>query len=99
MNGNEYKSISYRVVKQIKVLGTNKHGWTKELNLISWNGGEAKYDIREWNPDHNRCGKGLTFSKAELDALYDGIVDSRVMTARDNIDRENAIQKYKESIG
>lgn len=40
-------------------------GWTKEVNLISWNGGIPKIDIRDWNEDHSRCGKGITLSKEE----------------------------------
>jgi len=27
-------------------------GWTNKLNLISWNGREPKYDIRDWAPKH-----------------------------------------------
>ncbi|MGT2754540.1 PC4/YdbC family ssDNA-binding protein [Streptococcus ovis] len=43
------------------MLNTNTRGWTTELNLVSWNGKPAKYEIRDWNPDHTRGGKGLTF--------------------------------------
>jgi hypothetical protein len=51
------------------VLSTTSKGWTKELNLVSWNDREAKYDIREWSPDGQTMGKGVTLSKEELIVL------------------------------
>jgi len=44
-------------------------GWKKELNLVSWNGRDPKYDVREWNPGHEKMGKGLTFTEEELAKL------------------------------
>lgn len=61
--------ISFEIVEHIGVLSTGSKGWTKELNLISWNGREPKYDLREWSPEHDKMGKGVTLSKDELDAL------------------------------
>lgn len=61
--------ISFEIIEHIGVLSTSTKGWTKELNLVSWNGREPKYDIREWSPEHDKMGKGVTFSKDELDAL------------------------------
>jgi hypothetical protein len=51
------------------VLSKSDSGWAKELNLISWNEREPKYDIREWSPDGEKMGKGVTLSKEELVAL------------------------------
>ena len=48
--------IKYDIIKEIGVLSENAKGWQKELNLISWNGGAAKYDIRDWAPDHEKMG-------------------------------------------
>jgi hypothetical protein len=61
--------IKYVIIKKIDVLSTTGSGWAKELNLISWNDREPKYDIREWSPDHEKMGKGVTLSKEELLAL------------------------------
>jgi len=61
--------IQFEIVKKIGVLSKTSKGWTKELNLISWNGREPKYDIREWSPDGQTMGKGVTLSKEELAAL------------------------------
>lgn len=59
----------YDIVEEIGVLSENVKGWRKELNLISWNGATPKYDIREWAPEHEKMGKGVTLTKEELEAL------------------------------
>ncbi len=61
--------LKYDIVKTFGVLSTSSSGWTKELNLISWNGGEPKYDLRQWAPDHAKMGKGITLSREELAEL------------------------------
>ena len=61
--------IKYEIVKKIGVLSKSGSGWTKELNLISWNDREAKYDIRDWSPDGQKMGKGATLAREELLAL------------------------------
>lgn len=58
--------IKYEVVERIAVLSESSKGWTKELNLISWNDRDPKYDIREWSPDHAKMGKGITLSDEEV---------------------------------
>lgn len=58
--------IKYDIVKEIGVLSENTKGWRKELNLISWNGGEPKYDIRDWAPEHEKMGKGTTLTQDEV---------------------------------
>ena len=63
--------LTFEITKNIGVLSTSARGWTKELNLVSWNEREPKYDIREWNPDHSRMGKGLTMTAEEIVALRD----------------------------
>ena len=61
--------IKYEIIKNIGVLSKTEKGWAKELNLISWNERDAKYDIREWSADGGKMGKGVTLSKEELLAL------------------------------
>jgi len=61
--------FTYEVVEELGVLSETPRGWTKELNLISWNGREPKYDIREWAPEHAKMGKGVTLSGDEAAAL------------------------------
>lgn len=61
--------IKFEIIKNIGTLTDSEKGWKKELNLISWNEKEPKYDLRDWNEDHTRMGKGLTLSEAELSKL------------------------------
>jgi hypothetical protein len=63
--------INYEIVMQIGVLSQSNSGWTKEVNLISWNGRAPKYDIRDWSPGHERLGRGVTLSREEMLALRD----------------------------
>jgi hypothetical protein len=63
--------IKYEIVKKIGVLSKSASGWAKELNLISWNDREAKYDLRDWSADGQKMGKGVTLTKEELSALRD----------------------------
>lgn len=65
----ENKTLDYQIVQSIAVLSTSAKGWSKELNLVSWNGRQAKYDLREWSPDHEKMGKGVTFTADELKVL------------------------------
>jgi hypothetical protein len=67
----EMAEIKFEIVKKIGVLSKTSKGWAKELNLISWNDREPKYDIREWSPDGETMGKGVTLSKEEVDVLRD----------------------------
>ena len=61
--------VNYDIVKEIGVLSTSAKGWTKELNLISWNGRAAKYDLRDWAPEREKMGKGVTLTEEDLLAL------------------------------
>ncbi len=61
--------ITFKITTHIATLSTNKSGWTKELNLVSWNDKEPKYDLRDWSPDHTKMGKGLTLTAEELKEL------------------------------
>ena len=63
--------IKYEIVQEICVLSESARGWTKELNLVSWNDREPKFDIREWAPEHSRMGTGVTLSKEEMQMILD----------------------------
>jgi hypothetical protein len=57
--------ISYEIVKELGVISSEKTGWRKELNLVAWNGRAPKLDIRDWAPDHDKMGKGVTLTIEE----------------------------------
>lgn len=63
--------LKYEITERIAILSESPKGWQKELNLISWNGRDPKYDIRDWAPNHEKMGKGVTLTKEELDKLKD----------------------------
>ena len=66
--------IKYEIIQRIAVLSQRPRGWERQLNLISWNDAEPKYDLRDWSPDGSRMGKGISMTKAELATLR-GILD------------------------
>ena len=63
--------IKYEIENEIGIVSKSEKGWTKELNLISWNGKEAKYDLRDWAPEHEKMGKGITLNRNDLKSLKD----------------------------
>ena len=62
--------IKFDIIEKIGVISESARGWTKELNFVSWNGAKPKYDLRDWAPDHEKMGKGITFSEDEAKELY-----------------------------
>lgn len=65
--------FKYEIVNEIAVISESSRGWSKELNLISWNERDPKYDLREWSPEHEKMGKGITLSAEELKTLRDAL--------------------------
>lgn len=63
--------IKFEITEEIGVLSESAKGWTKELNLVSWNGAAPKYDLRDWAPGHEKMGKGITLSPEEAEKLRD----------------------------
>ena len=61
--------FKFEIIQNIAVLSTEKSGWTKEINLVSYNDAPPKYDIRTWDPKHEKMGKGITLTKEELTQL------------------------------
>lgn len=63
--------FKYEIIKQLGVISESKSGWKRELNLVSWNGAAPKYDLRDWAPEHEKMGKGITLSADEAESLYE----------------------------
>ena len=61
--------FKYEIVENVGIISSGARGWNKELNFISWNDREPKYDIRSWAPDHSRMGKGITLTDEEVETL------------------------------
>lgn len=67
--------IKYEIVKNIGILATNKSGWNREINVVRWNDGKAKIDIRDWGPDHEKVGKGISLNNEEVALLKELLED------------------------
>ena len=67
--------FNYEIMEELGVLSESSSGWTKELNLISWNGRPPKFDIRDWSPDHEKMGKGITLSNEDIKSLREILRD------------------------
>ncbi|EGY79568.1 YdbC family protein [Peptoniphilus indolicus] len=65
--------FKFEITRHVATLSTKSNGWTKELNMVSWNERAPKYDIREWDPEHIKMSKGITFDEAEFNELVEAI--------------------------
>ena len=63
--------ITFKITKELGVISETSKGWTRELNMVSWNDREPKYDIRDWSPDHTRMSKGVSFTEEEMIKLVE----------------------------
>jgi len=61
--------IKYEIKKHIGVIGEGTKGWKKEVNLVSWNDRKPKLDIRDWDENHEKMGKGITLNAGEVEEL------------------------------
>ncbi len=68
------EEFKFEILKTFGEIPGNRK-WKVRLNLISWNGGEPKYDIRTWSEDGQSMGKGISLSRDELLELRK-IIDS-----------------------
>ena len=69
------KEFKFEIKREIAVLSEKSNGWSKQFNLISWNDGAPKYDIREWAPNREKAGRGITLSAAEAQSLLNALED------------------------
>lgn len=67
------KNVTCEIVRSIAVLSENERGYTKEINLVSWNGADPKFDIRNWHPGREKSGKGITLTEEETIALMEAL--------------------------
>ena len=63
--------IKFEIKEELGILSESSKGWTKELNLVSWNGAAPKYDLHDWAPGHEKMGKGVTLTPEEIEKLRD----------------------------
>lgn len=71
--------IKFEIRQELGVLSEGSKGWTKQLNLVSWNDREPKYDIRDWAPEQEKMGKGITLSTEEMMNLKKLLEDIEIL--------------------
>ena len=91
--------IKYEIIRRIAVIKEESGGWATELNEVSWNEAEPKYDIRRWNADHTKMGKGITLGGIKMKkntgrkALRDHQRKERKEAGRKKMKLHNALQQ------
>lgn len=74
-NNRNNGEFTFEIQEHITTLGTMKDGWTREVNVVSWNGGKPKVDVREWSPDHARMTRGITLTEEESENFARAIAE------------------------
>ncbi len=80
--------ISCRIIEHIGTLRTSASGWSREFNVVAWNGGRPRFDIRDWSEDHSKMSKGITMSVNELKRIYEWVSERGT-----GIDEESEVQQ------
>lgn len=75
---NNNDRVSFNIVESLGVLSTSTNGWTKEVNVVSWNDRPAKLDIRDWDPDHNKMSRGIGLNATEVAGLYELLQNAEI---------------------
>ncbi|AVM42623.1 YdbC family protein [Fastidiosipila sanguinis] len=70
--------VSFNIIESLGVLSTSTNGWTKEVNVVSWNDRPAKLDIRDWDPDHNKMSRGIGLNATEVAGLYELLQNTEI---------------------
>ena len=73
VNTMNNERISYKVIANVGTLAKYPTGWSKEVNIVSWNEGPAKLDIRDWSPEHDKMSRGITLNPDEVQRLIDSV--------------------------
>lgn len=74
----ERGDFKFEIINELGVISEGTRGWRREMNRVSWNGGEPKYDIRDWAPEHEKMGKGITLTEQELKKLKE-LIDAELV--------------------
>ena len=75
---NTTETVTFTIEQTLAKLRTSPAGWTREFNIVKWGDRDPVYDVRDWNPEHTKMGRGLAFTEAELLALAEAVVTNLV---------------------
>lgn len=99
MNTGFDREVHFEILEHIGVLSTHSTGWSKELNIVSWNGGQPKYDIRDWDLDHEHMSRGVTLHEKEMRQMFDLMKKRRLGNRFKKEEPPQPVQKYEEPLG
>lgn len=71
VNEKEKDDVTFEVVEHLGVIASYPTGWKKELNRVAWNGNGAKFDIRDWDENHEHMSRGITLHPEEAKKVVD----------------------------
>jgi hypothetical protein len=80
---DDKEKIKFEIINEIGVISQGSKGWQKELNRVSWNGRDPKYDLRDWGRNHEKMGKGITLTEEELRQLKK-VIDKEIQFLDNN---------------
>lgn len=89
------RQVTFEITELIGVLTQHSTGWQKELNLVSWNGGAPKYDIRDWDPDHEHMSRGVTLHEKEMRLMFDLLRKRRA--PRNHMKKQEPVKESEEA--
>ena len=69
--------FSYKIIRNITTI-SQRGNWALELNLISWDGRPATFDLRKWNEDRTKMSKGISLTRDEVKALGKFLIDNPI---------------------
>lgn len=69
------RTVLHELVEEVAVLEEFASGWRQELNIVKWNGGEPKWDIRQWSPEHEKMSRGTTLFEYEMKKLVEAYLE------------------------
>lgn len=87
--------VSYKIMAHVGVLEKNASGWTKEVNVVSWNGGQAKLDIRDWDPEHEKMSRGITLTADETQRLISSVSSRDAVGLLKDLNRQTRSNDYE----
>ena len=87
--------ISYKVIANVGILAQYPTGWSKEVNIVSWNEGPAKLDIRDWSEDHEKMSRGITLTADEMQRLVDSVQARDAIMKLENMTKPARINDYE----
>lgn len=88
-NNRNSGEVHFKIVRSIAPIVTYDNGWSKELNVVSWNGSAPKYDIRDWDPTHVKMNRGITLHEVEAKALAE-LLEAKILKGGDNLETDIA---------